>query len=562
MTYTIRNASSRLNQFAVIMSQVLHVDVEIADSDLFRVAGTGKLKKKINQSMSGEGHAYSLAIKTGRPQIISNPRFDQVCLECSKRLACKETFEISYPIKIQSDVVGIIGLVCYTNQQRMRIQKNLNEYCEFLKKISEFIALDIIGNTHSENQSILINVLNTILSDINIGVLVLDSHNSISMINKKAAVLLDVTNKAAAKISVQNIPNVNGTSSEYIVNMNEDIYHVFGKIFDTGIKENNIILFLYDSRVITTKDASNKYKNILGVNRIIGKSHVIEELKNNISRINYFKINTLLDGEQGVETREAALAVYEESTLSQKKFFELNCASYSAAELERILFGDSKTGLLEKASGHTLWLNNIDALSIETQSKLIDIFETDLFENSKSNKVPLKTRFISSTHKNLSVLIGDGLFKQELYYYLSPYRITIPPLRDRGSDIIRLAKIFLKRSLKHLFDNPFTFDDECRDCLISYSWPGNILELRNSMEKVAIGLPANGIIGIDLLPSHITSCFKIPTTNHTSGPPTEKELINNLLKKYGSSLNGKEQAAEALGMSIATLYRRIKQYEL
>jgi transcriptional regulator with PAS, ATPase and Fis domain len=568
MSYNLKKISNTLNQFAIILSQVLHVDVEIADVDLFRVAGSGKLKKKVNQSMKDEGHAYSVALQTSKPQIILNPREDEVCQSCNKRLTCKETFEISYPIMVKSEVIGVIGFVCYTKQQRIRIMKNLNEYCVFLEKISKFIALDISDAIEYENQILVVNVLNTVLNEINFGILVLNSDSKINMFNHKANKLLGIaTDNATKNIKIQPVLHDKKISNEYIITVNKDIYHVIGTKYDTGIKEFETILFIYESRIITSTN-NVKGAQILGVNRLIGNSLPINNLKSSIHEMAYFKSNVILHGEVGTEVRDVVLAIYEESTLSKKQFFEFNCASFTEQDIEKALFGsmeDNKAsiGILEKASKHTLWLKNIDALPLHVQTKLVDLLETEIIYKQKFKiKEVTPARFISSTEKDIISLVEEGLFRQDLYYLLAVHSIAIPPLRERSLDIIKLAKLFLKRHLKVIPNVKFELTSDFQNAITLYSWPGNILQLNNVMEKVAIKVLDSSIIDKTSLPFEIREGIEDVYAENKSIENHERELIEKSLNQYGTSVKAKQQVAKELGISIATLYRKIRYYKL
>lgn len=558
MGYTLKNSATRLNKVAAIISQVIHIDVEIADSNLLRVAGTGKLGKKINQSMANEGHAYSIALKTGQPQIITEPGLNPICQNCPQRHGCKETFEISYPIQIEGEVIGIIGLVAYTKQQQQRLTKELTSYSDFLEKVSQFIAFDIQDMQRNQSQDLSISILETLLNEVTLGILTIDAKTQVRLVNSKAKALLKIPITTASHASVEPLFQSSKGTGEYRLYIDGHHFQVLGKMYRTFLQEHSTILLFSENRVI----ASNSHKKASKDSDIIwGHSRVISQMQEHIAGLAYFKVNILILAEQGLDVRETALAIHENSILSGKRFYELNCRAYTETDLSHQLF--STNGLLEKAAGQCLFLRNVDSLTMRLQLLLLDTLETgQIFLDGHTKKLYGGTRIIASSDHDLEKLASEGLFSQELYYLLSSDTVRIPALRERGEDIVQISKIFLRQQKSLFAAAHIQYSSDFEKALLNYSWPGNLLELRNVMYQIAIQYPNSTILTADMLPKPINLSVPSTPASAITVISEDEQLIRDGLKKFGDTLSGKQQLAAELGISIATLYRRLKKYQL
>ena len=561
MSYTLKNISTRLNKIAAIISQVIHLDVEIADSDLFRITGTGKLKHKVNRSMAHEGHAYSIALRTGLPQIISNPGLDPICQSCNQRHVCKETFEISYPIKIDGEVIGVIGLLAYTKQQHQRLQKGLASYCDFLEKISELIAFDVRDLHSRQGQELTVSILEMIQNDVNLGIMTMDANNRITLINQQAKALLNAEISPQMQAVVEDLSKVNRGVSEYRLHIGARSYQVLGSLYHTNLREYSSILMFHENRMLALP-AKSKPSRISPADPLSGKSAAIAQLRQQIEQVAYFKVSVMILAEPGLEVCETARAIHERSILSTKRFYELNCAAYPPEELYALLFGSP--GLLEKAAGQCLFLRNVDRLSMPMQHLLRDALESGtLAVGSQTRKLHGGVRILSSCERDLEALVQGGGFLRELYYALTTHIVRIPPLRERGNDVILLSKLFLRQQKSLMSTVRFQYDNAFAAALLNYSWPGNLPELKNVMHRLSILHPEATVLTQEMLPEEL----RIGLAKTAQGVPApamseEERAIRAGLEKYGQSVDGKQRLADELGIGIATLYRKIKKYHL
>lgn len=288
-----------------------------------------------------------------------------------------------------------------------------------------------------------------------------------------------------------------------------------------------------------------------------------------------------LVGESGTGKELIAQAIHNESDRKEFPFVDINCAALPESLLESELFGYSpgaftdanktgKIGLFELANGGTLFLDEVTEMPLNMQGKLLRVLQEKNIRRIGDNKnIPIDVRVIAATNKNVNDLIDEGKFRSDLYFRLAVFVINIPPLRERSEDIPLLIKHFIEeQEIKH--KRYFTISNDSITVLQNYSWPGNIRELKNSIEY-ACNVTEDYIIDTEDLPQNI---YKINNLNYYISKTfkeknlksiieeIEKEVLHNYLKRFGNSLEAKKVIAEELGISIATLYNKLKKYNM
>ena len=190
MASVLKNMQTTVIKYAEVLSQILRVDVEIVDDELFRIAGTGKFKKNINKNMGKEGHVYHQVMKTGKEQIVMEPGEHPICQYCYKQQNCDETFEISMPIKIKDKVIGVIGLVCFTEEQRAHMLDNISLFTEFLEQISDLISSKAKEELEKDKILNMLGILRNVLNRVEQGVIIINQDNKLENINNMAMSIL------------------------------------------------------------------------------------------------------------------------------------------------------------------------------------------------------------------------------------------------------------------------------------------------------------------------------------------------------------------------------------
>jgi len=317
---------------------------------------------------------------------------------------------------------------------------------------------------------------------------------------------------------------------------------------------------------------------------IIGESDSITQLKSMSMKAAQSELNILLLGESGVGKELFAQAIHNASDQKYEPFVTINCPSLSDSLVESELFGyeegsfsgalrGGKVGLCEIADRGTLFLDEIGDLNLQIQAKILRLLETGEFLRVGGTKpVKVQIRIIAATNQNLDQLIEHGAFRRDLFYRLSGITIEIPPLRQRSTDIVHLISHFMEiygRNKEYL-------DLETLDALCNFSWPGNTRELRNIIRSL-VYLSENRSIPLSALPERIRFAnekSRLPyvemdsfssgadSKNDISVDHWEKQQIQHGLLKYGSSFKSKKIIAQEMGISISTLYNKIRQYSL
>ena len=320
----------------------------------------------------------------------------------------------------------------------------------------------------------------------------------------------------------------------------------------------------------TLKKDNVALRTFLGMNEnisIIAENDRMKHILNTVEGINDSDFNMLLTGETGVGKSLVAKVIHFTGRRRDRPFLAINCATLTEELLISELFGHEKgaftgaivkkQGLVEITDTGTLFLDEISELSPNLQAKLLKVVEDGEFYRVGGTKpIKVDVRFIAATNQNVSNLIFDGRFREDLYYRLNIMEIFIPPLRDRREDIIPLSTYFLQKHLPKSNKKIKGFKKEAMDILLKYSFPGNVRELENIIER-AIILEKGPVITSASLPSGIRR-LKIETFN--AGIMSVDEVIKEYAEKVINMVGGnKTKAAKLLGMSRTSLWKILKK---
>jgi DNA-binding NtrC family response regulator len=324
--------------------------------------------------------------------------------------------------------------------------------------------------------------------------------------------------------------------------------------------------------VLQHRALQEELNNRRQLNRIIGKSPVMQKIFDVLNQVGPTKASVLITGESGVGKELVADAIHQLSPRSSKSFVKVHCAALSESLLESELFGHEKgafTGAVNRKRGRfelahmgTLFLDEIGEINQAVQIKILRVLQEKRFERvGGEDTVEVDVRIIAATNRDLKKEIEEGTFREDLYYRLNVVNIHIPPLRERKDDVPLLIAAFLKEFSDENGKAIHGVDTKAKAALLRYNWPGNIRELRNTLES-AVVLAKTDIITSEDLPSHISQegegeYIKLPigvTMNDA-----EKELIRATL---AAEKGNKSRAADVLGIGRKTLHRKIAEYGL
>jgi len=279
----------------------------------------------------------------------------------------------------------------------------------------------------------------------------------------------------------------------------------------------------------------------VGKHSIIGSSQGIQDVFNIVDKVATSDSTIMIFGESGTGKELIARALHQNSNRGNKPFIAVNCGAIPHELLESELFGyekgaftgasQTRIGRLELANGGTVFLDEIGDMPSALQVKLLRVLSENEIDRLGGNKpVKIDVRFITATHRNLEDAIKEGKFREDLYYRLNIIPIVIPPLRDRKSDIPLLVHHFLNKCNENQGQDPKTISSEAIELLTNYSWPGNIRELGNFIERMVVLSIGNNISSKDL-PEKVLG--DIPRENLPSNEEPEDELTPSKMLQNG-----------------------------
>ena len=559
-----------VKKYSEIISKVINIDVEIMDSSFIRIAGTGNLKEKVGLNMKDESHIYHHVLKNKKTTIILEPREEKHCFYCQKKELCKEELEISTPIIYQEEVIGVIGLICFEKNKKYDFIEKKDLYIEFLEQISKFISYKVyvyFSNLQlKRDNEILSNIINRV-QDI---IILTNRKNQIELINKKGkSILGDITNKE--KLILKTSSNFLNQKEFSFLYSGKEITAI-GDIFTFSLensKELTKTLFVF-------KEIS-EFKNYLlsfhgNSSIILLESPQMQNIYSQVSKVAKNNTSVLITGESGTGKEIIAKQIHDLSSYSDGAFIIVNCSAIPETLLESELFGytkgaftgadpKGKIGFFEKANNGTIFLDEIGEMPLQIQVKILRVLQDKKITpiGSRTEK-QINVRIITATNKNLEEEVKKGNFRQDLFYRLSVFPIDIPPLRERKKDIKILVEFFIKKYYISFQKEQKEISAEVYQHFLEYSWPGNIRELKNTIEY-CMNMVEEDEKTIDL--KHLPPKFlenKEKTNQIKTLNELEKEAILNLIKIYGNSSESKKIIAKLLGIGIATLYRKLKFY--
>lgn len=308
---------------------------------------------------------------------------------------------------------------------------------------------------------------------------------------------------------------------------------------------------------------------------IVGESTPMRAMKDKLVRVAPTEASVLVTGESGTGKELAARFVHDAGARSRGPFIAVNCSALPEALLESELFGHKKgaftdarsdrEGLFVQASGGTLFLDEIGELPLGLQPKLLRALEERKIRAvGGSGETAVDFRLVAATNRDLAGAVAEGRFREDLYYRLDVVKVTLPPLRARGTDILLLAKLFAAEFSKQGSKRVVGFALDAERRLLAYPWPGNVRELRNAIQH-AVVLTLSEQIQADDLPERIAeyraSDVLVAALDPTELVPMEEVERRYVLRVMEAVGGNKVEAARILGFDRRTLYRKLQHYE-
>jgi DNA-binding NtrC family response regulator len=306
---------------------------------------------------------------------------------------------------------------------------------------------------------------------------------------------------------------------------------------------------------------------------MIGSCAAMQEVFNRIRKVAPLATTVLIRGESGTGKELVARALHDQSTRANGPLISVNCAAIPETLIESELFGHEKgsftgaqaqrKGLVEAADGGTLFLDEIGELPLEAQARLLRLLqEKEVRRIGATQARRVDVRLVAATHRDLKRLAGEGLFREDLYYRLNVVELMLPPLRERGDDVIELAEKLLVRTCQRLGIPPLRFSRDTLDAMRHYPWPGNVRELENAIERAAILCESDVIepehLAIDIVkrePAPTRTSGPAPSANEPAAGLSLEDYFQHFVLEHQDHMSETE-LAQKLGISRKSLWER------
>ncbi|CAD5997837.1 sigma-54-dependent transcriptional regulator [Escherichia coli] len=573
-----------IQRFARMLASVLQLEVEIVDENLCRVAGTGAYGKFLGRQLSGNSRLLRHVLETKTEKVVTQSRFDPLCEGCDSKENCREKAFLGTPVILQDRCVGVISLIAVTHEQQEHISDNLREFSDYVRHISTiFVSKLLEDQGPGDNIS---KIFATMIDNMDQGVLVVDDESRVQFVNQTALKTLDVVQNNIIGKPIRFRPltfesNFTHGHMQHIVSWDDKSELIIGQLHNIQGRQLFLMAFHQSHTSFSVANAPDEPH----IEQLVGECRVMRQLKRLISRIAPSPSSVMVVGESGTGKEVVARAIHKLSGRRNKPFIAINCAAIPEQLLESELFGyvkgaftgasaNGKTGLIQAANTGTLFLDEIGDMPLMLQAKLLRAIEArEILPIGASSPIQVDIRIISATNQNLAQFIAEGKFREDLFYRLNVIPITLPPLRERQEDIELLVHYFLHLHTRRLGSVYPGIAPDVVEILRKHRWPGNLRELSNLMEYLVNVVPSGEVIDSTLLPpnllnngtteqSDVTEVSEAHLSLDDAGGTALEEMEKQMIREALSRHNSKKQVADELGIGIATLYRKIKKYEL
>lgn len=585
-----------VQQVAEAISIALGVEVEIVDNKLNILGGTGSYRDQIGQKEEGgdvEGeYLYARVLRSGVTQYVEDARKDEDYDVTGKGYTVSgELAEICTPIVLDGKIIGIIGLVAFSEEQKRILADKNRNMTDFVEKMADLLAAKADQQETLENVEVSRNEMSTVLETTHEGIFALDQKGYVKHCNNRAATLFDTTKRDLIGRHISKLmpgsPAIKVLETGRGYTENEEIFKVDGgqhhfivtvKPFCNGDEIDGVVVSFRDiteAQKLVYNFSTRAIKNT--VDDIIGTSEKIMIAKKQALITARGNSTVLITGESGTGKEMFAKAIHYASSRSDHPFITVNCGAIPENLLESELFGyekgaftgaseKGKAGKFELADGGTIFLDEIGDMPLHLQVKILHVLQNMRFERVGGSKsIIVDVRVIAATNKNLEKLIDEGKFREDLYYRLSVIPLSIPPLRERREDIKMLMYHFLRKYNTFMNRKITGFSPAVEDLYLNHDWPGNVRELENAVEY-GTNMAFGDTIDIDEVPARIMKKEEEIVKFKNLDKPLaeqiklyEREIITRKLKQH----NGvKDAVARELGLSRATLYRKLSELDI
>ena len=564
----LNSIKNNLNDIISTMATLTNMEYAIFDTDAELVSSTGVYLKRKGQSV----HTASIEEVLSLGNVVVNkPGLMKSCIGCRFANNCPSTIEVLSCVKLDGQPIGVVSMTSFTHEGHALIEENLHKYMEILGYMSNLISMYAHNEVARSTPGILSKAIEHLIRESGMNYMVIDRNGYLLHWDDGTQELLSYCDLYTQSLGMIFPQEFSGWifGSSYPSSRSLVFEGFSGEVFSTPLSTENGIegyVLRFDKR---DGEALKRSQSASYLDRIITQDPELMDVKRIIEKISSSPSSVLITGESGTGKEIAAKAIHFTSNRSNKPFIPVNCANIPENLFESELFGyeegaftgakkRGKPGILELANNGTVFLDEIGELPHHSQAKLLRFLQDGVIQRLGSiTNIPLNVRIIAATNQDLELLMSEGKFREDLFYRLDVIPIHLPPLRERKSDIPILIDHFIKAMNSKLSKRLLGIDDMALEAMMDYSWPGNVRELENSIEY-AMNMEDTSRINLTSLPARIFSNCELESDLRSKLSKSESSIIISALDKNGWDMNGKIKTAEELGISLRTLYRRLK----
>jgi sigma-54 dependent transcriptional regulator, acetoin dehydrogenase operon transcriptional activator AcoR len=575
-----------VQEVAEAIASALMMEVEIFDENLVVVGATGRIRSKIGFKQE-TAHVATFVLERGSSCTIDTPGDHFICANCKIKNNCFCTSALVCPISRDGKILGTISLLSFDQEQRHILLSRQGQFLEYMARMGELIAGQAQLNEALNQINSSEKHLKTIIDSVSEGIIAVDSNVNIAYFNKAAERLLNTRGETLiGKPVEQFFPNsplptvirkrasITGKEISYKNEQTEARLAYSACPIILGDKVVGAVITFNDIRTITRLAGKLvTHHETITFEDIHGNSPALSKLIERAKVVSAGRSTVLLRGESGTGKELFARAIHQASPFRDGPFQAINCSAIPELLLESELFGydegaftgarkGGKPGKFELADGGTLFLDEIGDMPLSLQAKLLRVLESSVLERvGGTTEFRFNVRVIAATNQDLEMMLNQGKFRDDLYYRLNVIPLYIPSLQERRDDITFLAMHFLEKYCFLLGKQISSLHEDVEKMLINYSWPGNVRELENVIEY-AVNFEQSVQLTTASMPQWLfnkqqNTTFPDRLKNQTS--EWEYAVIEKMIGEHGRSLEAKKAIAAKLGISLTTLYRKMKK---
>jgi len=570
---------------------ILGVEVEIIDRELLRVAGTGQVRNDVGSRLL-RGFVNKHVLEHRQPIFIGDAGRHAVCASCPLAGRCFYLASIVYPVPVEDEVAGTISLIAFDSEQRARLHERTGSLMEFVGGLASLIGSLVIEKEAVATKMIMASQLHAVMDAVDESVVAVDGEGRVTHFNlasermfntQRDEIVGQLLEDHVKGLPVREVLEGGGPFSSREVSAilrgrrSVHLLVTVQPISDASRQTVGVVLTARDFKETQKRayELVSSQKPITFAD-MIGTSPAIVDLKKRSFRVSFGDSTILITGESGTGKEVLTRAIHAASSRHDRAFVAINCGAIPESLMESELFGyeegaftgalkGGKPGKFELANHGTIFLDEIGNMSLYLQAKLLRVLQERQIERVGAVRpTPVDVRVIAATNRTLEDLMLKGSFAEDLYYRLMVIPLQIPPLRERPEDIPILLDHYRRYFNDRLGKKIEGFTDAALSLTRNYDWPGNVRELINAVEYV-VNLADGTLIDVPNLPAQLREPVRkaaaVPGRLFTLAQ-MEREAIEDALAMFGWTDEGKSLAARMLGVSRATIYRKISRYRL